>query len=56
VNAGFFGTDSVGVETGLVSSKRVGRRGKAIAAMTVLSVLALDILDLHRLTDSGSID
>ena len=44
-------SDSLDLVTGLAGSNLVGRRGTAIATMTVLPVLALDVLGLRRLAD-----
>ena len=52
VQAGLI-SDSLDLFTGLASSKLVGRRGMVIATMTVLPVLALDVLGLRRLSDLG---
>ena len=51
VRAGLI-SDSLDLVTGLASSKLIGRRGIAIATMTVLPVLALDVLGLRRLADA----
>jgi len=48
VQAGLI-SDSLDFVTGLASSNLVGRRGTAIATMTVIPVLVLDVLGLRRL-------
>lgn len=50
VQAGLI-SDSLDLVAGLAGSNLVGRRGTAIATMTVLPVLALDVLGLRRLAD-----
>jgi len=52
VRAGLI-SDSLDLVTGLAGSKLIGRRGVAIATMTVLPVLAIDLLGLRRLADLG---
>jgi hypothetical protein len=46
-------SDSLDFVTGLASSRLVGRRGTTIATLTVLPVLALDVLGLRQLANAG---
>jgi len=52
VRAGLI-SDSLDLVTGLTSSKLIGRRGMAIATITVLPVLALDGFELSRSADAA---